>query len=75
MYKYDMKHHCFQEYVQMREGLLLPDKPSVQGFSRLNPFPSFQRRLKRLLAGRRTSRPPRADIPFTPFASRRTDPS
>ncbi len=36
------------------EGMLLPDKPAVPGMSRINPFPTTQARMKRIIR-----RPPR----------------
>lgn len=38
----------FREYVWLREGLLLPDRPAAPGMARLNPFPATQAQLKRL---------------------------
>ncbi len=39
----------FKQYVKMREGLLLPDRPPAKGLSRINPFSmtdAHRRRLK-----------------------------
>ena len=43
-----MRYRTFSEYVQMREGLLLPDRPVTPGGSRINPFPATQARLKQM---------------------------
>jgi len=39
----------FKQYVEIREGLLLHDRPPAKGLSRINPFPAtgaHRRRLK-----------------------------
>jgi hypothetical protein len=46
----------FTEYVGLREGLLLPDKPPAPGLPRLNPFPATWARLRHTL-GRPPARP------------------
>lgn len=43
-----MRYRTFSEYVQMREGLLLPDRPVTPGGLRINPFPATQARLKQM---------------------------
>jgi hypothetical protein len=40
----------FAEYVGLREGLMLPDKPPAAGMPRLNPFPATWARLRPTLA-------------------------
>jgi hypothetical protein len=40
----------FTEYVGLREGLLLPDRPPGPGMGRLNPFPATWARLRHTLA-------------------------
>jgi hypothetical protein len=39
----------FQDYLAMREGLLLPDKPVLPSGSKINPFPAPASRLRQLL--------------------------
>jgi hypothetical protein len=44
-----MNYITFKKYVEMREGLLLPDRPPANGLSRINPFPTtaaHRRRIK-----------------------------
>lgn len=43
-----MRFQSFSEYVQMREGLWLPDRPVTPGGSRINPFPATQGRLRKM---------------------------
>lgn len=43
-----MRYPTFSEYVQMREGLLLPDRPVTPGGLRINRFPTTQARLKQM---------------------------
>ena len=40
----------FKEFVAMKEGLLLPDRPPAKGLSRINPFPTTAAHRKRLHA-------------------------
>ena len=40
----------FKEFVAMKEGFLLPDRPPAKGLSRINPFPTTAARRKRLHA-------------------------
>jgi hypothetical protein len=40
----------FREYVGLRDGLMLPDKPPAAGMPRLNPFPATWARLRSTLA-------------------------
>lgn len=44
-----MKLITFKEYVAMREGLLLPDRPPLKGMPRINttPFTDAQRKRQR----------------------------
>jgi hypothetical protein len=44
-----MQFFRFKQYVEMREGFLLPDRSPAKGLSRINPFPTtggHRRRLK-----------------------------
>jgi len=48
-HSYVMSFLTFKQYVELREGLLLPDRPPAKGLSRINPFPtiaSHRRRAK-----------------------------
>lgn len=40
----------FKQYVELREGLLLPDRPPAKGVSRINPFPTTNAHRRRLKA-------------------------
>lgn len=51
----------FRQYVEMQEGLLLPDRPPAKGLSRINPFPTTNAHRKRLHA--KPVKPPK---PFAP---------
>lgn len=51
----------FKQYIEIREGLLLADRPPATGLSRINPFPTtdaHRRRLKPM--------PVKASNPFKP---------
>ncbi len=37
-----MRYQTFAEYVAVREGLLLPDRPITPGGLKINPFPATQ---------------------------------
>lgn len=50
-----MRPVTFAEYVRLREGLMLPDRPPAPGLSRINVFPATQAQRRRLRA-----RPPGA---------------
>ena len=56
-----MKIISFGKYVEMREGLLLPDRPSALGLSRINPFPTTDAHRRRF-----KSKPIKASTPFQP---------
>jgi hypothetical protein len=56
----------FTEYVGLREGLLLPDRPPAPGMSRTNPFPATQARLRGTLA-KRPAAPPAPGRPGNPI--------
>jgi hypothetical protein len=51
----------FKQYVEMREGLLLPDRPPAKGITRINPFPTTNAHRRRL-----KPRSPRIAPPFPP---------
>jgi hypothetical protein len=38
----------FREFVAMREGLNLPDRPPSKGLSRINPFPTTNAHRRRI---------------------------
>lgn len=38
----------FKQYVEMREGVLLPDRSPAKGLSRINPFPTTNAHRRRL---------------------------
>lgn len=38
----------FKQYVELREGLLLPDRPPAKGMTRINPFPTTDAQRRRL---------------------------
>jgi hypothetical protein len=38
----------FSEFVAMKEGLVLPDRPTATGMSRINPFPTTDAHRKRI---------------------------
>lgn len=59
--KYLMRLQGFKRFVLTQEGYLLPDRPPVPGFSRINPFPTSWSRLKKMLP-----RPPRRRHPRLP---------
>ncbi len=56
-----MKFITFKQYVEMREGLLLPDRPPATGLSRINPFPTTDAHRRRL-----KPKPVKAPNPFKP---------
>jgi hypothetical protein len=60
----------FTEYVGLREGLMLPDKPPAPGMPRLNPFPATQTRLRPLLARNPARLGPRCAPSTGPTAAR-----
>lgn len=39
----------FKQYVEMREGVLLPDRPPAKGLSRINSFPTTNARRRRII--------------------------
>lgn len=43
-----MNFPTFKQYVEMREGVLLPDRPPAKGLSRINPFPTTNTHRRRL---------------------------
>ncbi len=51
----------FREYVELREGLHLPDRPTAKGLSRINPFPTTNAHRRRLVP-----KPARKPNPFPP---------
>jgi hypothetical protein len=51
----------FKQYVQMREGVLLPDRPPAKGLSKINPFPTTNAHRRRL-----KPKPIRRPNPFPP---------
>ena len=51
----------FKQYVEMREGVLLPDRPPATGLSRINPFPTTNAHRRRL-----RPKPLRKPNPFPP---------
>jgi hypothetical protein len=51
----------FKRYVEMREGLLLPDRPPAKGLSRINPLPTTDAQRRRL-----KPKPVNAPNPFKP---------
>jgi len=51
----------FKQYVEMREGLLLPDRPPAKGLTRINPFPTTDAHRRRL-----KPKPVKAPNPFKP---------
>jgi hypothetical protein len=50
-----------KQYVEMREGLLLPDRPPAKGLSRINPFPTTAAHRRRI-----KPKPPNVGQPFPP---------
>jgi hypothetical protein len=56
----------FGVYVAAKEALLLPDKPTRPGMTRINPFPATQRKLKRLFPIR--SAPANSSSPAAPLS-------
>lgn len=51
----------FRQYVRLREGLNLPDRPPAKGLSRINPFPTTNAHRRRLVP-----KPARTPNPFPP---------
>lgn len=51
----------FKQYVEIREGLLLPDRPPAKGLTRINPFPTTDAHRRRL-----KPKPVKALNPFKP---------
>lgn len=51
----------FKQYVQMREGLNLPDRPPDKGLTRINPFPTTNAHRRRI-----APKPVRKPNPFAP---------
>jgi hypothetical protein len=47
-----MRFLTFQDYLNQREGLMLPDKPVLPSGSRINPFPAPASRLKQIMGKR-----------------------
>jgi hypothetical protein len=39
----------FKQFLELDEGMWLPDKNAVPGMSRINPFPATHARLKRIM--------------------------
>jgi hypothetical protein len=56
-----MKPISFKQFIEMQEGLILPDRPPAQGLSRINPFPTTNAHRRRLV-----SKPARKPNPFPP---------
>jgi Phage integrase family len=59
--KYHMNFITFKQYVEMQEGLLLPDRTPAKGLTRINPFPTTDAQRRRL-----TPKPVQASNPFKP---------
>jgi len=51
----------FKQYVELREGLLLPDRPPAKGLIQINPFPATDAHRRRL-----KPKPVRVTNPFKP---------
>lgn len=75
--RYGMEAMTFKEYVKVREGVLLPDRPARVGIPRLNPTPFTQKRLKRIIGPRPQSVARLADgvLPASPGAYVLYDPN
>lgn len=58
---YGMNFITFKQYVEMREGLLLPDRSPAKGLSRINLFPTTDAHRRRL-----KPKPVKAPKPFKP---------
>lgn len=56
-----MNFPTFKQYVEMREGVLLPNRPPAKGLSRINPFPTTNARRRRIMP-----KPARPSNPFPP---------
>jgi hypothetical protein len=56
-----MNFTTFKQYVELREGLLLPDRPPAKGLTRINPFPTTDTHRRRL-----KPKPMKAPNPFQP---------
>ncbi|MFO0800491.1 MAG: hypothetical protein U0804_23740 [Gemmataceae bacterium] len=60
-HNYGMNFITFKQYVELREGLLLPDRPPAKGLSRIHPFPTTDAHRRRL-----KPKPVKVANPFTP---------